>query len=70
MLKKFYKIKNFEELLGIAGLLYLLLLLLTTALLIRILITTLFGLLITPQVSKPVPPTFDLETAEELIFNK
>ncbi|MBI2591684.1 MAG: hypothetical protein HYW34_03340 [Candidatus Brennerbacteria bacterium] len=62
MFKRFYKIKNIEEFLGMAGLVYLLALLAIAIFLIKLLVAFLFSSMTPSEITKELPPAFDFES--------
>ena len=68
MFKRFYKIKNIEEFLGIVGLVYVLVLLATVVFLVKLLVSFLFSSMTASEITKALPLSYDFELVEVRIL--
>ena len=68
MLKRFYKIKNIEEFLGVVGLVYVLALLAVAIFLVKLLVGFLFSSMTASEITKELPPVYDFESVEVRIL--
>lgn len=66
MLKRFYKIKNIEEFLGIVGLVYVLAILAAAIFLVKLLVVFLLSSMTASEITKELPSAYDFESVKAL----